>query len=262
MASSRSATGDGPAAPLADESAGEQVKQVVRGIEELIPRNAMRFEWLSPRQIADHDLNWKTHPSLQREAYREFLGEVGWVGALLYNERTGRLIDGHMRLQDALENNLDEVPVLVIDIDQEVEIKALALLDQIGVMFDTRRPAVQKLAEIASTRSDLLRQILDHGVDGSKEGGEDDDSPDASVSTPVALPPGGISLVLGEGYDYIVLMFKREIDYVSAQDHFGIEEVKCAFNSGVGLGRVIDGGEYLARIQRELRVGRLGMEEK
>jgi len=37
------------------------------------------------------------HPPTQEAALRQLLAEVGWAGAALYNERTGRLIDGHLR---------------------------------------------------------------------------------------------------------------------------------------------------------------------
>lgn len=248
-------------AVLLQPDADQPVKNLAGEIQNLVPRNGMRLEWWSPRKIAGHDMNWKTHPSLQREAYLEFRQEVGWAGAVLFNETTNRLLDGHMRLQDALENNLEELPVLVITVDRETELKILALLDQIGSMYDQRQQALKKLAEVTTTRSELLRRILRHGaeIDDVEEElpGEGE-----IVTGAVELPPGGISLVLGEAYDYVVLLFRREIDFVGAQDHFGIKEVKCAFNNGVGLGRVIDGSEYLSRIQRELRVTKLGSDEK
>ena len=117
---------------------------------------------MEPQIIAANDLNWKSHPSLQREAYSDFLVEVGWVGALLYNLQTKRLLDGHMRLQDALERNLERIPVLVINVPLETENKILALLDRIGSLYATRRQAAERLAEMVQTKSRNLQAILEH----------------------------------------------------------------------------------------------------
>lgn len=57
-----------------------------------------------------------------------------------------------------------------------------------------------------------------------------------------------MSLVLGQSFNYIALVFRTEMDWIAAQDHFDLKKVKCAFNSGVGLGRVIDGGAYLKKM--------------
>lgn len=237
------ATGDGSASAIQRE------------ILAAIPDNDMRLEWRDPRHIAANDLNWKTHPSLQREAYSDFLHEVGWVGALLLNDMTDRLMDGHMRLQDALEKNLERVPVLVISVPPEIEVKILALLDKIGSMYSARRKAMDQLASLVETRSRNLQAILDAGDEKPTLDDEEDEFGTAVKAQAAVdmgnLPPGGISLVLGESYNYIVLLFRTELDFTSAQDHFGIEKTRCAFNSGVGIGRVVDGSAYLRRIMSQ-----------
>ncbi len=224
-----------------------------------IPDNNMELVWMNPRTIAEHDLNWKNHPSLQRESYADFLTEVGWAGALLYNKRSRRLLDGHMRLQDALLRNLDKLPTLSIEVDEETERKILLFLDRIGSMYDMRRQATERLAALVATKSRNLQAILQHRQDELKkrmeaEGGEIEVGEDtADLPEPPELPPGGVSLVLGEAFNYIVLLFKTELDFSAAQDHFGLQKVKCAFNSGVGLGRVVDGSEYLRKTLPRLR---------
>jgi len=224
------------------EDIAPELQELVDGI----PRNNMRLEWLSPRKIAAHDMNWKTHPSLQREAYSEFLVEVGWAGALLFNENTGRLLDGHLRLQDALERNLDQLPVLVINVDEDTERKMLALLDKIGSMYDERQSQLALIGKVTDVRSQMLADLLAGG-----DLPHDEDNIDNLGGK--GLPAGGISLVAGEKYNYVMLFFKTEIDFVTAQDHFGIETVKCAFTSGVGVGRVIDGSQYLRIVLPLLR---------
>src|SRR5260370_40602406 len=57
----------------------------------------LRLEWRSPSELAENPANWRRHPDAQLAALSDVIAEVGWAGAGLYNERTGRLIDGHLR---------------------------------------------------------------------------------------------------------------------------------------------------------------------
>jgi len=218
----------------------------------VIPDNGLSLEWLSPQTIDTTDLNWKRHPSLQHEAWLSFLGEVGWVGALLYNRATGKLLDGHMRLQDALESNMQRVPVLMVSLDEPTERKVLALLDRIGTLFETRWPMLEKLAAMVETKAANLQAILDSR--GSLFGGEDEDEEGNGRSSKKKKKdfPGLISLVPGARFDYVMLIFKSELNFNTACDHFGVKPVRCAFNSGIGKGRVVDGDEYLAKVMPQV----------
>jgi len=214
-----------------------------------IPDNGLALEWMSPRTIATTDLNWKKHPSFQHEAWLSFLAEVGWVGALLYNRITGHLLDGHMRLKDALEQNFDRLPVLVVSLDEPTEMKVLALLDRIGSLYETKKAMAEKLSAMVETKAANLQALLSSSRFASWENSEDEEDGRASKKKKKkGLPDAGISLVLGERYDYVVLMFRTEINFNTACDHFGIEPVKCAFNSGIGKGRVVDGDAYLQKV--------------
>jgi hypothetical protein len=49
-----------------------------------------------------------------------------------------------------------------------------------------------------------------------------------------------------EHYSYVVLLFRNEIDWATAQDHFKLKKVRDPKNTKrVGLGCVIDGAMYL-----------------
>lgn len=232
-----------------DAADEEETRQKLKEIVE----ETLTFEWRDPREMQKHALNWKIHTSVQREAYRELHDEVGWAGALLLNTRTGRLLDGHMRLDDALENNEERVPVLVIDVPEEKELMILEYLDMVGSLFQAKQSAVSVLENLHQAKSNLLRSIAQGNVPEDDEAkGQGDD-----INMGKPLPDGGLSLVLGEQYNYIVLLFKNEIDWTAAQDLFGIERVQCVFNSGLGVGRVVDGGAYLEKVYKE----RLGIGE-
>lgn len=217
-----------------EEREGRVIKEIVR--------NSMRFEWRDPRSLQPNDNNPKDHPSLQRSAMTDFFDDVGWAGALLYNEQTGHLLDGHMRQADALERNEDVVPTLIINVDQAKENRILAFLDKIGSLFAERKDTTKKLLEGQNVPDSLLA-LLNVGTTADLLLGSGDDE-----AAPKPFPEGGLSLVLGEAYNYVVLLFKTELDWLAAQDHFGLKRVRCAFSTSIGQGRVVDGSKYLDSI--------------
>jgi len=95
----------------------------------------LRLEWWEPGQLAPNPANWRTHPAQQVDTYRGIKEQVGWAGALLYNEATGRLIDGHLR-RDEAERDGERVPVLVGSWTEEQEALVLASLDPIAAMAE------------------------------------------------------------------------------------------------------------------------------
>jgi hypothetical protein len=48
-------------------------------------------------ELRPNDKNWRKHPARQKKALTDVLDKIGWVDTVLYNVRTGRLIDGHLR---------------------------------------------------------------------------------------------------------------------------------------------------------------------
>lgn len=116
------------------DTSEQEASALRKQIQGVIGTNNLRFEWMDPRQIMQNELNPKTHPYAQRQAMADLFDEIGWAGALLYNETTKRLIDGHMRLHEALDRNEYNVPVLVISVTEEQEMALLALLDKVGTL--------------------------------------------------------------------------------------------------------------------------------
>lgn len=55
------------------------------------------FERMAPDELGANPANFRVHPDGQRTAWRAIAERVGWLGALIWNRRTGHLIDGHLR---------------------------------------------------------------------------------------------------------------------------------------------------------------------
>src|SRR5450759_6007503 len=63
------------------------------------------MEDVAPDQLLAHPLNWREHPGPQRDALRGSLAEVGWVQNVIVSKRTGHVVDGHARVEDALSRH-------------------------------------------------------------------------------------------------------------------------------------------------------------
>lgn len=122
------------------------------------PLRPLRLEWLDPGELSPNPHNFRTHPEGQLRAVEDLIGEVGWAGALLYNERTKRLIDGHARKE--LFAGKGAVPVLVGDWDETTEAKILATLDPVGAQAGTDQAKLVEVLALVSTESEAVKGLL------------------------------------------------------------------------------------------------------
>jgi hypothetical protein len=104
------------------------------------------FETKPAASFQFNPLNWRRHGDTQRDALRTMLGDVGWVQGVIENKRTGNLIDGHARIEEALRDDPKQlVPYLVVDLSPAEERAVLATLDPIGALAETDPAAVDQL---------------------------------------------------------------------------------------------------------------------
>src|SRR5688572_2678564 len=88
---------------------------------------------VDPATLVPNPLNPRLHPEQQRAAMRGILSEVGWVDTIKVNTRTGLLIDGHERRQEAIEAG-QMVPVLYVDLSPEEERLIVSAFDPLASM--------------------------------------------------------------------------------------------------------------------------------
>ena len=117
------------------------------------------LRWVLPGALEDDPRNWRMHPEAQREALQAVLDSVGIVDAVIAREtEDGRLIliDGHLR-RDMIAQ---EIPVLIVDLDEEESGQALATLDPIASMAETNADALRRLVE-ASNPPEAAMSVLE-----------------------------------------------------------------------------------------------------
>ena len=112
-------------------------------------------------QLRPHPKNWRTHPAAQQDALRGVLAEIGYAGALLARELPDgslELIDGHLRAETTPDV---EVPVLVLDLDEQEAAKLLALHDPLAGMAEANDDVLAELLAQVETENDAVQALLD-----------------------------------------------------------------------------------------------------
>ena len=103
--------------------------------------------------------NWRRHPKAQQDAMRGVLEEVGFADALLaYQTPEGlTLVDGHLRA--GLDPD-QEVPVLILDLDEAEAEKLLVTLDPLAAMAETDHDSLAQLLQGVSFDDGSLNALL------------------------------------------------------------------------------------------------------
>jgi hypothetical protein len=89
---------------------------------------------VNPADVMANPKNYRLHSKRQREVLSEVLDEVGWVDHITINQRTGTMIDGHLRIDLAMERHEKTVPALFVDLSEQEEDLILATFDPITEM--------------------------------------------------------------------------------------------------------------------------------
>lgn len=135
----------------------------------------------NPDQLLANPNNWRVHGKFQQDALQGALDEVGWIAPVIVNRVTGHLVDGHLRVAQAISNDEQAVPVCYVELSEEDEQKALATFDPIGAL--------------ASTDQQMLASIMDNvrvsnAALGKMMGEILSDAPQMPTIDPATAPDG------------------------------------------------------------------------
>lgn len=151
----------------------------------------------APAELMPNPANWRQHPREQRRALTGALATVGWVQQALVNKRTGHLVDGHARVEEAIAKGEASVPVLYVDLSEEEEALVLATLDPIAAMATADQEAIGELVGGISVDDDALRRLLG-GLAGPEQRVEGLTDPDDVPATGAATVRYGDLWQLGD----------------------------------------------------------------
>lgn len=195
------------------------------------------MENLDIKSIVPYEYNEKKHPEQQVHRIAKSIQKFGFIQPLVIDGKNTVII-GHGRLMAAKRLKMESVPVIRKEDLTEEEITELRLLD--NKLNESDWDAVRLglhgkdlLIDIGFTNRELEKLFEKVKV---KEQGED-------------LEPLEAMLLRGfEKYDYLVFVFRNELDWINAQQRFNVKPVNVSFTERkkrIGLGRVIEGSVLL-----------------
>lgn len=101
---------------------------------------------LPANEFLAHDLNARRHPNTQREAVRGILDEVGFVQGVVVSKRSGKLLDGHLRIEEALSKDENaQIPYLKVELTEAEEKLVLASFDPISALATSDKEVLDLL---------------------------------------------------------------------------------------------------------------------
>lgn len=104
---------------------------------------------VDPSSLTPQELNFRRHPKRQRAVVADLLDTVGWVQDVIVNARTGHILDGHLRVELAIERQEPAIPIKYVDLDPAEEATVLATFDPV------RSLAFYDHAALGELRADL-----------------------------------------------------------------------------------------------------------
>jgi hypothetical protein len=189
------------------------------------------------KQLCANPRNWRLHPDEQRSALGAMMDEIGFVGTLIARDTPDgiELIDGHLRA-DLTDDA--EVPVAIVDLDDDEAARVLATYDPLGGMALVDNDQLAQLlgevdtdenAEFRRIIADLHRKLLKEEVEGKDE--------DAKREVP------GMDLQPHEHYDYLVVLATTTQEWNVLCDRLGLKPAKR--RGRVGTARAIRASQLL-----------------
>lgn len=201
---------------------------------------------VDPVTLKGHPSNWRVHDAEQRDALREVLNDIGWVQRIVVNKRTGNILDGHMRVDEAFKLGEPKVPVLYVDLSEEEERRMLAVMDPIGGMAKVDKRRLRAVVEGLQTQGEGLGRLVE---DLKRKAGLESDHDDGE------RPEVSFTEELMEEHNYVVLYFDNNVDWLWLQSLYPLPKVKSLRSEGrfqqVGQARVFKGVPFLKAVRGE-----------
>lgn len=114
-----------------------------------------------PDQLLAHEKNWRIHPLGQQEAIKGVLDQVGFVQNVIISERSGKCLDGHMRIQMAISEGQPTIPITYVDVsEEEEESLILAALDPVASIAVTDHDKFGELLGTLDNSNEALDLLL------------------------------------------------------------------------------------------------------
>lgn len=130
----------------------------------------VRYSEEAPDQLLAHPSNFRIHPTTQQKALEGAINDLGYLAPVICNERTQHVLDGHLRISLALRRDEPTIPVVWVDLPEELEAEALLTIDPIAALAAADKANLDSLLREVETGDAAVQQLLanlaaDSGLD-------------------------------------------------------------------------------------------------
>jgi hypothetical protein len=118
------------------------------------------FRRVTASELKPNPKNWRTHPEHQKNVLKGVLAEIGYADALLARELsdgTLELLDGHLRAETTPDQ---QVPVLILDLNDEEADKLLAVFDPLASLAGKDNVLLAELVSAIETDNAAMQSLL------------------------------------------------------------------------------------------------------
>lgn len=196
----------------------------------------LKIEYVNRSDLKPYEKNAKIHTAEQVEHIANSIREFGWRQPIVV-DKDNVIVIGHGRYLAAKQLGIEEVPCVRASDLTEDQIRALRIVD------NKTNESEWDLALLDLDMLDLQIDMSMFGFDTLEDELQKEQERKKTLKT--------MELRAFEHYDYIVFVFKNQMDWLNVVNEFGIEKVDAGYGKTkkVGVGRVIDGKRLLEKIQ-------------
>lgn len=199
----------------------------------------LKIEYLPKEELKAYCNNAKLHPAEQVEQIKNSIREFGFNDPIAV-WHDNEIIEGHGRLLAAMEmDEIEQVPVIRLDELTDEQRRAYMLAHNKLTMNTDFTPELLEL-ELLNIDIDMSQ----FGFDFNEVLEEEEQKAEREKRIE------SMELKAFEHYDYVVFVFKNQMDWLNVVNEFDIKKVDAGYGTTkkVGVGRVIDGKRLLQKI--------------
>ena len=144
---------------VATKDEGRMAKSIAKLNKPLVNRIIGHGEEAVDNLLAN-PLNFRLHPDNQQQALAGAIDDIGFIRSVTVNQRTGRVVDGHLRVTIAARSGVESLPVEYVDLDEAEEAQALLSLDPIAAMAASDKAKLDELMRAVQSDDERVQAMI------------------------------------------------------------------------------------------------------
>ena len=144
---------------VATKDEGRMAKSIAKLNKPLVNRIIGHGEEAVDNLLAN-PLNFRLHPDNQQQALAGAIDDIGFIRSVTVNQRTGRVVDGHLRVTIAARSGVESLPVEYVDLDEAEEAQALLSLDPIAAMAASDKAKLDELMRAVQSDDERVQAMM------------------------------------------------------------------------------------------------------